>query len=170
VRLLTVTEPEEVHSLEFHPDGLMLAVGLKNGVIKIYDMRNQQVIKELEAFKGQGEVTNISFSNKGAHFAATWKNIETAKLFNLRKFDHAPLDIVNSHPASKATTASFDHYGGYLATGSDNSLNIYNLKDVANPVHSFQAHDGIVNIAKFTTSGKAIISGGEDRFLNVFSL
>lgn len=40
VKLATVKEEEEVTNIEFHPDGLMMAVGLKNGIIKIYDIRN----------------------------------------------------------------------------------------------------------------------------------
>jgi WD40 repeat protein len=42
-----------------------LAVGLKNGVVKIYDIRSQQAILEFGDFKGLGEVKSLSFSNKG---------------------------------------------------------------------------------------------------------
>lgn len=45
-------ENDEIHSIEFHPDGLMLAAGLKNGIIKIYDIRSQQEIMNIGDFAG----------------------------------------------------------------------------------------------------------------------
>jgi WD40 repeat protein len=40
VKLITVNEPSEVNALQFHPDGVMALAGLKNGMIKIYDIRS----------------------------------------------------------------------------------------------------------------------------------
>lgn len=41
---------------------------------------------------------------------------------------------------------------------------------MTNPIHSIQAHEGIVNVAKFSPSGSMIVSGADDRFLKVHSL
>jgi WD40 repeat protein len=51
-----------------------MAAGLKSGIIKIYDVRTQKPMIELDQFKGSGEVNSIAFSNKGLYFAAAWKN------------------------------------------------------------------------------------------------
>ncbi len=56
VRLQTFKESEEVTSIQFHPDGMILVVGLKSGVLKFYDIRDQKVIREIEEFKGNHEV------------------------------------------------------------------------------------------------------------------
>lgn len=39
VKLTQVEETTEVHSIQFHPDGLILATGIKNGSIKLWDIR-----------------------------------------------------------------------------------------------------------------------------------
>lgn len=86
------------------------------------------MIKELDAHKGSGEVQNISFSNKGLQFAATLKNMENAKLFNMRKIDEPALDIVSAYGGSKVNAVTFDYYGGHLMAGNGKALNFYNIK------------------------------------------
>jgi WD40 repeat protein len=46
--LAKFTEDAPISSIEFHPDGLVLAVGLKTGAIKVYDIRDQKVAMELQ--------------------------------------------------------------------------------------------------------------------------
>jgi len=38
--------------MDIHPEGLILATGSKNGAVKLWDLREQKVIQEIEAFKG----------------------------------------------------------------------------------------------------------------------
>ncbi|CDW72817.1 UNKNOWN [Stylonychia lemnae] len=169
VRLATVQEQEEVHSVEFHPDGLVLAVGLKNGAVKIYDIRTQQSVLEFADFKGQGEVKSLSFSNKGVQLAAGWSNMKECKVFSLRKTNEV-LSPLNTTESNSTQAVSFDHYGGYLLTGSGNVVNIYGGKQLREPTHSIVAHEGIINVAKFSPQGSLVVSGAEDRFLKIHSL
>jgi WD40 repeat protein len=39
-------EESAITSIEFHPDGLVLAVGLQTGAVKVYDIRDQKVAME----------------------------------------------------------------------------------------------------------------------------
>ena len=57
-----------------------------------------------------------------------------------------------------------------MLTGAGNNINIYGGKTLTDHVHSINAHEGVVNVAKFSASGEMIVSGGEDRFLKVFML
>jgi WD40 repeat protein len=41
-----------VTSIQFHPDGLVLAVGLQNGCIRVYDIRTQEMAMELKGIHG----------------------------------------------------------------------------------------------------------------------
>jgi WD40 repeat protein len=49
----------------------MLVTGLKDGTIKIYDIRSHMEIFKITDFKG--EIASLSFSNRGLNFAAAWK-------------------------------------------------------------------------------------------------
>lgn len=70
--------------------------------------------------------------------------------------------------------ANFDHFGGYLLTGAGQQLNIFASRKWDEPaVYSNEkVHEtGVVNVAKFSNSGKMIVSGGsEDRFMKVLSI
>eukprot|EP00347_Sterkiella_histriomuscorum_P009835 403339693 len=169
VRLTTMKEDEEVTSIEFHPDGLLMACGLKNGIIKIYDFRQLKQIMELKDFAGYGEVNSLSFSNKGTSFAASWSNMKDSKVINLRKIQEVQSPV--NHFADTTThSVHFDTYGNYLLSGSGNGINIYGGKTMSEPIHSMIAHEGVVNVAKFSANGQMIVTGGEDRFLKVFTL
>ena len=67
----------QISSLKLHPDGLILAIGLTNGKILIYDIRQMILSAELEApvsslTSSTTPVKNIEFSNKGINMAVSW--------------------------------------------------------------------------------------------------
>lgn len=145
----------------------MLAAGLKDGTIKMYDVRTNSAIYTETNFKG--ELGNICFSNKGLYFAATWKNSEICKVFNLRKLGREVIEVKHEQPVE---FANFDYYGGYLLTGSGSGLNIFASKHWSEPAvySNDKAHDnGAVSVVKFANSGRMIVSAGaEDRFMKVY--
>ena len=96
--------------------------------------------------------------------------MKDCKVFNLRKINEVQTPF---NPFGENTTThsvSFDQYGGYLVTGSGNGICVYGGKTMTDPIHVIPAHEGIVNVAKFTPSGEMIVSGADDRFLKVHSL
>jgi len=44
VKLAQFSDSDEIHSVSFHPDGLLMASGLRQNLVKIWDMRNQQTV------------------------------------------------------------------------------------------------------------------------------
>ena len=46
--LLHLRDQGKITSLQFHPDGLIMAIGLASGKIQIYDIRDMQLAQELE--------------------------------------------------------------------------------------------------------------------------
>jgi WD40 repeat protein len=150
----------------------MLIAGLKDGTIKIYDVRSHQEIFKISDYKG-GELGNISFSNKGLNFAAAWKSSDTCRVFNLKRLGKEVFEL--KHSAGNVNFVNFDFFGGSLLTAAGSSLNIYQATkkwDEPAVYTNERAHDtGIVNLAKFSPSGRFIVSAGnEDRFMNVFGL
>ena len=63
----------------------MMLTGLKDGTIKIYDVRTNQEIFKINEYKEGGELKEIAFSNKGLNFAVAWKNSEICRVFNMKK-------------------------------------------------------------------------------------
>ena len=51
------------------------------------------MVKELNAYDGNGDVCSISFSNKGINFAAAWRNSEVCRVFDLRKMDAGAAEV-----------------------------------------------------------------------------
>ena len=147
----------------------MLVTGLKNGIIKIYDIRSHQEIFKITDY--QGEISSISFSNKGLNFAAAWKSSDICRIFNLRKLGKEVNEVKLS---AGVNSVSFDHYGGLLLAGAGSALTIHAAKkwDEAPLFVNEKAHaQGVVSVAKFTTSGRHIVSAGaDDRFMKVFEV
>lgn len=83
VRLGQWEEEAPISSIRFHPDGLVLAVGLKTGVVKVYDIRDQKVAMTLAG--RDSEVNSLEFSNKGIYLAASWKDQDVCRIFSLHK-------------------------------------------------------------------------------------
>jgi pre-mRNA-processing factor 19 len=82
--LLNLQENAKISSLQFHPDGLIMALGLSNGNIKVYDVRDMQLAQELEG-PCTAAVSQLSFSNKGIFLAASWEGQDTCRVYSLHK-------------------------------------------------------------------------------------
>jgi WD40 repeat protein len=150
----------------------MILAGLKDGTMRIYDIRTHALIHSDENFKG-GEISSLAFNNKGLHFAMAQSASDIVRIFNLRKLQAGPIEVKHTEAVS---SVAFDHFGQFMVTGSGQSINVYGQgKNWIEPPVIYQnprAHDnGAVKVAKFSQSGRFLVSGGiEDRFLKVFSL
>ena len=132
-------------------------------------MRALKPMIEIDSFKGQGEVSSISFSNKGLYFAAAWKNSSSCRVFNLRKMKEESLEVPDAD-GFKTSFVSFDYYGNYLATGAGTAVSLYTGKLFNEPVKRFSQNDGNVNVVRFAPSGSYFASGADDRWLKVHSV
>lgn len=64
---------QSIESIEFHPDGLLLATGHSKGCLNIWDIRIQKVIKTIQT-NFDDCLESITFSNKGYQFATQHSN------------------------------------------------------------------------------------------------
>ena len=118
-------EQEQISSLEFHPDGLIMAIGLVNGKILVYDVRDMVLAREIDA-PVNSAVKNIVFSNKGIFLAASWEGHEACRVYSLHK-DFAFAEIKQEN--APIQTLTFDIYGGFLAIGTNKNMTITSYKN-----------------------------------------
>lgn len=82
--LLHLRDQGKITSLQFHPDGLIMAIGLASGKIQIYDIRDMQLAQELDG-PASAAVSQLLFSNKGIFLAAAWEGQDTCRVYSLHK-------------------------------------------------------------------------------------
>jgi WD40 repeat protein len=96
-----------VTAIEFHPDGLVLCVGLSSGKIVLFDVRTQEAAKEFAGLV-MNPVKKIGFSNKGIHLAVTWDDCSICRVYSLHKnCEFTDID----HQGASVKAFTFDHYG-----------------------------------------------------------
>ena len=102
-----------------------------------------------------------------------WEESHTAQVFNIRKMGKETYPITSAD--SLIQGASFDHSGNYLVTGVGSGLQILTGRKWDETVVSIpDAHQDIVNVAKFAPSGTFIVSASDGkndgRFIKVFGI
>lgn len=124
--LLHLREQAQIKTLQIHPDGLIMALGLSNGKILVYDIRDMQLAHEVEAPEGSGAVSQLAFSNKGRWLAASWHNSDSCRVYNpLKGFSFVEV----KQEGVPVKTFSFDLYGGFLAVGTAKNLTVCSYKN-----------------------------------------
>mmetsp|Transcript_31604 Transcript_31604/g.41865 ORF Transcript_31604/g.41865 Transcript_31604/m.41865 type:complete len:209 (-) Transcript_31604:128-754(-) len=151
--LLHLRETAKITALQFHPDGLIMAIGLATGSILIYDIRNMELAKTLEG-PASAAVSQLSFSNKGIFLAAAWEGQETCHVYSL----HKGFAVSEIRQAGQIVTAlSFDLYGGFLAVGTSESMVISNYKNWKKILVNLTPFEGSgVHTIRFEASGRKI--------------
>jgi pre-mRNA-processing factor 19 len=147
---------------KIHPDGSLLGMGTNDGVIYMWDIREQSVAAE---FSGHGsQVMSLAFSENGYHLAAGTAN-GLLKMWDLRKLNSfKTLELTNQEVRS----VSFDNFGTYLATAAGTSAKIFHLKSW-NELASFE-HDDIVTGVNFGSHAQSFVTSSMDRKLRYFTI
>ena len=159
---------EELSCVTVHPDGLMMATGSNNGVIRLWDIRSQTVAATLEEHKGP--VKNLRFSEKAIHLISSAENENTPLLWNLKKLNKSPPHKLIHSSSSKINSIDFDPFGSYIISACDKNLWIFETSNPEMMIHEFEAHEDTINAVKFSMDGNYIATGSQDRFLKIFSI
>jgi len=157
--LLQVTEPDEspLTCVMLHPDGLILATGTEDNLVRVWDLKSQ---KNVATFRGhKGPITDIKFSENG-YYLATSAQDTLLKLWDLR----GPKNIHTLQMDAHVLSLDFDYSGKYLAAATGREIRIFTSKP---PDHllTLDEHTSDVTCVKWGMDAQFLISTSMDRTL-----
>jgi len=146
-------------NVSFHPDGLILGCGTRDGFVRIFDLKT---LKPAASFsEGHEQLSGLSFSENGYYLAsADVKGL--VKLWDLRKL----VNFQNLNFNGPITALSFDESGSFLGVGSS-EVHVVETKAWAT-VKSFPDHTAPVTGVRFGKKAAFVASASRDRFLKFF--
>ncbi len=114
---------QEVESIVFSPDGSILAAGLSNGTIKLWDLKTYKLIDILEGHTGP--IYSVVFSPDGKILASASKDT-TIRLWNVKTRKKIKELIGHERPVR---SISFNKDGMVLVSGSfDATIRLWNVE------------------------------------------
>jgi WD40 repeat protein len=143
-----------VWTLAFSPNGRLLVVGNRDGVVQLLDVGSGKVVAQI---KDDGGVSSAAFSPDGRLVATGGAKIA-------RLIDTANGKVVQSIAHDGVVKAvAFSPDGRLLATGSEDK--IARLIDTANgKIVQAIAHGGTVTAVAFSPDGRLLATASEDTF------
>jgi len=161
--LLQVTEPDNqpLTCAMFHPDGLILATGTEDSLIRIWELKTQ---KNVATFQGHSSAINdLRFSENGYYLATAADNV--LKLWDLR----GPKNVNSLKLNLPIRRLCYDYSGKYLSVVLGNQLKIFTGKTL-DPVVTLEGHDDIITDVKFGSDASFLATTSMDRNLKFWGL
>lgn len=154
----------------FHPDGLILGGGTTAGVVRIWDIREQQNVGNCDyrmadsaSTKG-GAVSSLSFSENGYLLAAGYAS-GAVRIWDLRKLKCSK----SMEFAEEVNSVSFDYSGVYLAVAAGGSLTSIVVKEWPEQCLSIPAaHSKPISSVCWGADASQIYTASIDRTVKVF--
>lgn len=153
-----------VNALAINPDGDILASGEDSKIIRLWDLKNQNILASLQ---GHGKaVKSVAFSADGK-ILATASDDKTIKLWDVNTFSEIRT-LAGHTQAVKSVAFSAD--GQILASGSwDKTIKIW---DVLTGVEicALSGHQLQINAVAFNPDGQILASASCDRTIRLWQL
>lgn len=150
-------------SFDVHPDGVLHAGGTKDGLVRVWDARqNTSLAASLESHAGKA-LSTLSFSENGYYLATASSADSLVNVFDLRK-----LELFSSWNLPAENTVNevrFDPSAQFL-TVAGTDLRVYANK-TWNELLKFDDNNGLLTAARFGKLGSEIVLAGMDRTVRI---
>ena len=155
-------DEELIFSAKFSPDSQNVAIGLENGAILLWDIKNDQICK---TFEGHTNICrDISFSSDGKRIVSASSD-KSIRIWDVKTGEC--LQIINGHTAV-VSAASFSPDGKKILSGSwDCTACIWDA-ETYECLHILDEHWRDINSAVFSPDGKKIVTSSLDSFAYVW--
>jgi WD40 repeat protein/tRNA A-37 threonylcarbamoyl transferase component Bud32 len=119
------TETNAAASVEFSNDGRLMAIGFRDGAVRLWDFQRQQLLKEFKAHTGYVEygVNSLSFSPDG-HWLASSAG-ETMVLYNLQRYEALP--PISALPSGLSKVCFAPDSKSLISAGHEGRIKFWNL-------------------------------------------
>ena len=146
-----------------HPDGLILATGCTDSIVKVWDIKSQKSVAKVEGHVGK--VNGLSFSENGYYLATCAE--DGVKLWDLRKLKNFR-SIAPYENGAMTTAVQFDFSGHYLAVGGADAR-VYAVKQDWELVKAWEVPKPAVGAVAFAPDAKGLYVGCADHNLRIFT-
>ena len=155
----------EAWSVDFSPDGRLLASGLRDTeTIQLWDVTTGENITTLKGHH-RTSVYSVSFSPDGTILASAAGN--TIQLWDVTTGEN--ITILEGHK-SFVYSVSFSPDGKTLASGSlDNTVKLWNVATAQN-ITTLEGHKSYVYSVSFSPDGKTLASGSYDHTVKLWNV
>jgi WD40 repeat protein len=151
-----------VLALVYDPKGAWLASGTADGVARLWNFSNGELI---HALKGHNAgVTSLAVSSDGS-LLATGSMDKTVKLWNPEKQETLHTLVGHTGPV---TSVAFSPDGRWLASGSqDKTIRIWSVS-TAELIRTLEGHTQAINSIAFSPDGRTLASGSNDTTIRLW--
>lgn len=161
---------ETISSLALSPNGTVLAAGLKDGTVLLWQVANWEP-RELAVLKGhRGQVTALAFSNDGRELASGGED-RTVRLWNMTSPQPRETKTLRGHGLS-VTALAFSPDSRRLASGSaDRTVRLWDIHG-AEPksLATLTGHSRVVSALVFSPNSQRLASGSADGLIRLWEM
>jgi WD40 repeat protein len=142
-----------IKSVSFHPKGELLATSGDDGVVRVWNLQNQQIT---ELFRHEGSILSVTFSPDGQQLAVA----QDDGVVSLWDLQGQLLTDFKAHQ-SQIRSIDFSPDSQKIATaGGDGFVRLWSLQ--GERLAEFTEHQNAVDSIKFSPDGQSLVSAGID--------
>lgn len=167
VSLNDVPAGTSISSIKWHPDGVILAAGLSNSTLKVFDVKTANCVADFEGHKdlGGGAIKSMWFSENGYSLATAAHHSAAVKLWDLRKLtNYHTLTLPEGY---EPNMVAWDFSAQFIGVVG-NDLRIWQNK-TWEELLVYDGNTAELTGLNFVRSGSEVIVGGMDRTVTIFS-
>ncbi|KAI9934827.1 hypothetical protein MW887_000444 [Aspergillus wentii] len=157
-----------LYSVEFSPDGKMIAAAFDNGTVSLWDMTSGIGVLQHTFQAHSDHIYEVVFSANGKKLASASKD-EKVKLWNIDQIGIE--ETLEGHTAGVLSVA-FSPDGKMVASASsDWTVRLWNIG--SSPVRLqavFKGHSSLVGSVAFSPDSKFLVSGSRDETLRLWDI
>lgn len=152
-----------VNSLDFSPDGSLLAIGFSNSDIQLWDMSKKERFTELSGYSG--DILQVDFSPEGDKLVSASYD----KSLRVWSVDHRPSAFEPARHESQIESIAFSPKGKRIASATKHQVKVWDTNTGRPTVVLEGQADAFYTDCTFSPGGDQIATTSRDGLLRLFN-